>query len=39
MPDVQLTHAGTGDAAFEIEMQIDLEPESRMSWYRGMCVM
>ena len=39
MPDVQLTYAGAGDAVFEIEMEMDLEPESRMSWYRGMCVM
>ena len=39
MPDVQLPYAGAVDAVFEIEMEIDLAPESRMSWYRGMCVM
>ena len=39
MPDAQLTYAGAGDAVFEIEMEMVLEPESRMSWYREMCLM
>lgn len=39
MPGPQLTYAGAGDVTFEIEMEMGLEPESRMSWYRGMCVM